>query len=460
MRTGACAVQQALTSEAASVLKHALGLARRRGHAQVTPLHVAATLLSSAREAGSLFRRACLRSHPRHRSSHPLQCRALELCFNVALNRLPTRAQAHQRRGCIEQQQQQQMPPPAAQPEPPPLLAVKVELEQLIISILDDPSVSRVMREAGFSSTSVKNSLEEDASSAPPSPVSLEHHRDIVTFASAFCPPPPAEPAPLLPSASQEEDLRVLLDVLLGKKNKRRRSNAVVVGDSASYGELLGEVPEELRSAQWVKLSGSTFASRADVEMKVSQLRTKVSSLVSWGGGGGGGVILYAGDLRWAIDEDPAVTYLVVEVGRLLSELRATGGGMVWLVAVADLQTYMNWKKRQPSLELQWGLQPVSVPSGGLALSLHIPGESPPCFPLLATRDGVFFFVPSPFLAMYPKWRFSPVLLWGSSGSSQVAVAAKGGPPRPAKHSCFPGFHLRQNPSSDGCPAIFKTKKK
>ncbi|CAA7407414.1 unnamed protein product [Spirodela intermedia] len=408
MRTGACAVQQALTSEAASVLKHALGLARRRGHAQVTPLHVAATLLSSAREAGSLFRRACLRSHPRHRSSHPLQCRALELCFNVALNRLPTvpppssgplfppnpafsnalvaalkRAQAHQRRGCIEQQQQQQMPPPAAQPEPPPLLAVKVELEQLIISILDDPSVSRVMREAGFSSTSVKNSLEEDASSAPPSPVSLEHHRDIVTFASAFCPPPPAEPAPLLPSASQEEDLRVLLDVLLGKKNKRRRSNAVVVGDSASYGELLvaelmsmvekGEVPEELRSAQWVKLSGSTFASRADVEMKVSQLRTKVSSLVSWGGGGGGGVILYAGDLRWAIDEDPAVTYLVVEVGRLLSELRATGGGMVWLVAVADLQTYMNWKKRQPSLELQWGLQPVSVPSGGLALSLHIP---------------------------------------------------------------------------------------
>lgn len=412
MRTGACAVQQALTSEAASVLKHALGLARRRGHAQVTPLHVAATLLSSARDAGSLFRRACLRSHPRHRSSHPLQCRALELCFNVALNRLPTvpppssgplsppnpafsnalvaalkRAQAHQRRGCIEQQQQQQMPPPAAQPEPPPLLAVKVELEQLIISILDDPSVSRVMREAGFSSTSVKNSLEEDASSAPSSPVSLDRHRDVVTFASAFCPPPPpVEPAPLLPSASQEEDLRLLLDVLLGKKNQRRRSNAVVVADSVSYGELLvaelmskverGEVPEELRSAQWVRLQlscGSTLASRAEVEMKVSQLRKKVSSLVPWGGGGGAGVILYAGDLRWAIDEDPAVSHLVAEVGRLLSELRAAGGSKVWLVAVADLQTYMNWKKRQPSLELQWGLQPVSVPSGGLALSLHIP---------------------------------------------------------------------------------------
>lgn len=152
MRSGACAVQQTLTTEAASVLKHSLGLARRRGHAQVTPLHVAATLLSSRT---SLLRRACLKSHhphqPHHQASHSLQCRALELCFNVALNRLPTtpgpllhgqpslsnaliaalkRAQAHQRRGCIEQQQQQ------------PLLTIKVELEQLIISILDDRSLT------------------------------------------------------------------------------------------------------------------------------------------------------------------------------------------------------------------------------------------------------------------------------------------------------------------------------
>ena len=125
MRAGACTVLQTLTSEAASVLKHSLTLARRRGHAQVTPLHVAATLLSSR---ASLLRRACLKSQPHHQVSYHLQCRALELCFNVALNRLPTtpspllhgqpslsnaliaalkRAQAHQRRGCIEQQQQQ-----------------------------------------------------------------------------------------------------------------------------------------------------------------------------------------------------------------------------------------------------------------------------------------------------------------------------------------------------------------
>ncbi|XP_027329411.1 protein SMAX1-LIKE 4-like [Abrus precatorius] len=203
MRSGVCALQQTLTAEAASVLKHSLGLARRRGHAQVTPLHVAATLLSLR---ASSLRRACFKSQP-HQTSHPLQCRALELCFNVALNRLPTtpsplihtqpslsnaliaalkRAQAHQRRGCIEQQQQQ------------PLLTVKVDLEQLIISILDDPSVSRVMREAGFSSTAVKNNIEDSSApfqcynssggvfSSPCSPSSSENHRETTINRTSF----------------------------------------------------------------------------------------------------------------------------------------------------------------------------------------------------------------------------------------------------------------------------------
>jgi ATP-dependent Clp protease ATP-binding subunit ClpA len=213
MRSGGCALQQTLTAEAASVLKHSLVLARRRGHPQVTPLHVAITLLTLRL---SSFKRACLKSHqPHHQTSqHPLQSRALELCFNVALNRLPTtpsplihsqpslsnaliaalkRAQAHQRRGSIEQQQQQQ--------QQQTVLTVKVELEQLIISILDDPSVSRVMREAGFSSTLVKNNLEDSCSpsnsvfkcynssgggvfSSPCSPSTSENHRETINLNS------------------------------------------------------------------------------------------------------------------------------------------------------------------------------------------------------------------------------------------------------------------------------------
>uniref|UniRef100_A0A0E0G7U3 Clp R domain-containing protein n=1 Tax=Oryza nivara TaxID=4536 RepID=A0A0E0G7U3_ORYNI len=80
MRAGGCTVQQALTAEAAAVVKQAVSLARRRGNAQVTPLHVASAMLQAAGAAPApgLLRAACLRSH-----SHPLQCKALELCFNT-----------------------------------------------------------------------------------------------------------------------------------------------------------------------------------------------------------------------------------------------------------------------------------------------------------------------------------------------------------------------------------------
>ncbi|XP_042498884.1 protein SMAX1-LIKE 4 [Macadamia integrifolia] len=429
MRAGACTVQQTLTSEAASVLRHSLGLAKRRGHAQVTPLHVAATLLSPR---CSLLRRACLKSHP-HSTSHPLQCRALELCFNVALNRLPTtpgpflhgqpslsnaliaalkRAQAHQRRGCIEQQQQQ------------PLLAIKVALEQLIISILDDPSVSRVMREAGFSSTSVKNNLEDSsvASSvfqcysssggilsstcSPP----IETHREISNHSSfwqthllncyseqnpvLFSTPKKPLSTLVTDSATEKEDFRLVLEVLMRKK----RRNTVVVGDSVSTTEGLvaelmakverGDVPDELRSAHFIKFQLSSvslrFMKKEDMEMKVTDLRRKVGSLVT----GGGGAIIYVGDLKWVVEGGGggggekeggfstevssynATDHLVAEMGRLLSDYSCSNS-KVWLIAIANYQSYMRCQMKQPPLETQWTLQAVSVPSGGLGLSLH-----------------------------------------------------------------------------------------
>ncbi|KAG9146600.1 hypothetical protein Leryth_014611 [Lithospermum erythrorhizon] len=52
--SGGYTINQTLSSEAASLVKQALTLARRRGHAQVTPLHVAFSMLSSST---SLFRR-------------------------------------------------------------------------------------------------------------------------------------------------------------------------------------------------------------------------------------------------------------------------------------------------------------------------------------------------------------------------------------------------------------------
>jgi ATP-dependent Clp protease ATP-binding subunit ClpA len=183
MRSGASAVQHLLSAAALGVLKHAVTEARRRGHPQVQPLHVVSMLLA---HAGSRLRQACMLSHPQNAQS--AECRALEVCFNVALDHLPQsaaapqagqpilsnalmaalkRAHAHQRRGCPEHQHS-------------PLLAVKVEIDQLIISILDDPSVSRVMKEAGFSSTNVKFNL-EDASPASHPPQDPQHAMEIAS---------------------------------------------------------------------------------------------------------------------------------------------------------------------------------------------------------------------------------------------------------------------------------------
>ncbi|XP_054821340.1 protein SMAX1-LIKE 4-like [Prosopis cineraria] len=436
MRSGGCALQQTLTSEAASVLKHSLGLARRRGHAQVTPLHVAATLLSLR---ASSFRRACLKSHPHHQTSphshHTLHCRALELCFNVALNRLPTtptpnllhtqqpslsnaliaalkRAQAHQRRGCIEQQNQQ------------PLLTIKVELEQLVISILDDPSVSRVMREAGFSSTAVKSSIEDSSVStpcsvfqcygtsggvfsSPCSPSPSENQRETInsnSFRQAhfyatpeyynkvlFSPQKRTPVYPITEPASSREDIRLVLDVLLRKKKK----NAVIVGDSVSIteglvGQLMGrldkgEVPDELKSTRFIKFLPAPvslrFMKRDEVEMNLLELKRKVDSTAS----GGGGAIIYIGDLKWTVEATffsekeeggeasgyNPVDHLIAEIGKLFSDHGSSSGAKAWLMATASYQTYMRCQMRQPALETQWSFQAVLVPSGGLGLSLH-----------------------------------------------------------------------------------------
>ncbi|XP_047947493.1 protein SUPPRESSOR OF MAX2 1-like [Salvia hispanica] len=198
-------IEQTLTAEASGVLSQSIAEARRRNHGQTTPLHVAAALLSSP--SGHL-RQACIRSHPN--SSHPLQCRALELCFSVALERLPTtptpspepplsnalaaalkRAQAHQRRGFPDQQQQ------------PPLLAAKAEIDQLIISILDDPSVSRVMREASFSSPAVKAAVEHRLFSNPPRHLNMPLESVSPLSRCVFEMPDPLERAPYCSRCSE-----------------------------------------------------------------------------------------------------------------------------------------------------------------------------------------------------------------------------------------------------------------
>ncbi|CAN6238090.1 unnamed protein product [Urochloa humidicola] len=493
MRAGGYTVHQSLTAEAAAALQLSLDLARRRGHAQLTPLHVAYTLLAnasaspsscpapplSAASASGLLRRACARSSTH--SHHPAQCRALELCFIVALNRLPTanavvggspplsssssssssttasstslaasflhhqpcptlsnalvaalkRAQASQRRGCVElQATTTAQPPPHASTSPqqqqqPVMLTIRVELDQLVVSILDDPSVSRVMREAGFSSAAVKASLEEDAAaimllgSATPSPSPappsfLDRYGSggapWLAAAQPFASYDYQKPGVEIESACEEEDVRAILDVMT-RKPRGRRSNPVAVGDTASAAEASaaaamtrlergGGVPGELRGARVLRVHLSRahvdLMTRADVDACVADLRRAAAAATA--STAGGGLIIYVGDMRWAIDDDdgdaggfsPAAR-LAGELARLLDELRAapSGGGRAWLVAAASYGTYMRCQRSSSSsssLEATWALQPVAVPAagggggGGLGLGLALG-------PRAATRD-------------------------------------------------------------------------
>ncbi|CAN0847442.1 Protein SMAX1-LIKE 3 [Linum grandiflorum] len=386
MRTGGCTVQQALTPEAANLVKQAVTLARRRGHAQVTPLHVANTMLAAST---GILRTACLQSH-----NHPLQCRALELCFNVALNRLPAstssgpmlgglhhqpqypsisnalvaafkRAQAHQRRGSIENQQQ-------------PLLAVKIELEQLIISILDDPSVSRVMREAGFSSTQVKSNVEQA--------VSFEIN---AAAANSNTSSKSKENNVLVDNTIRNEDVVSVIDNLVSSRSTRR--GVVVVGECLSTAEGVlkgvmekvekGDVPEVLRGAKLVSLPFAQICTVDEVEQKVEEVKAIVTSYMNKG------VILNLGDVKWATDcRDggmKSVEHLIMEIGKLawgIGSDHHQSNDRFWMVGISTFQTYTKCKSTTPgshpssssssSLESVWGLHPVTIPAGILRLSL------------------------------------------------------------------------------------------
>ncbi|CAM8920315.1 unnamed protein product [Rhodiola kirilowii] len=404
MRIGICSIQQSLTPEATNLVKLAISLARRRGHAQVTPLHVASAMLASPT---SLLRTACLQSH-----SHPLQLKALELCFNVALNRLPSsasspllapqtisayypslsnalvaafkRAQTHQRRGCVENQQQ-------------PILALKIEIEQLVISILDDPSVSRVMREAGFSSPHVKVNVEQVVSmdfcvqnlkEVRPKPLALNTNVSSKYASSSS----QYEATSKIRQINQFENDDVL-SVVRTLMNKKARSIAIVgetlpAAEAIANGVMIkietGEVDGILRYMQFTSLFNlSTLRnlSKQDVEQRLMELRGVIK------GYGGRGMALYLGDLKWVAEiwssyacDEHKRNYLYNPVEHIVMELRKLifglgDSGNVWLMGSASSQTYMKCKLGHPSLESFLEFHPIKVPICSLDLSLKIESD-------------------------------------------------------------------------------------
>ncbi|KAF8048446.1 hypothetical protein N665_2508s0001 [Sinapis alba] len=364
MRADLITIQQTLTPEAATVLNQSIAEATRRNHGHTTPLHVAATLLSSS---SGYLRQACIKSHPN--SSHPLQCRALELCFSVALERLPTtttsspsqtqepllsnaltaalkRAQAHQRRGCPEQQQQ-------------PLLAVKVELEQLIISILDDPSVSRVMREASFSSPAVKSAIEQSLfgnsrKAGPPGIV----NQSAIGFGYRPVPVPVNRNPYLNPrfqqngcSGKSTDEAKRVLEIMI----RTRKRNPVLVGDSEP--QVL--VKEILRKIENGELLRCFQVIRLENELASSTRIGEISGLVENRIGNSeltGGIVLDLGDLKW-LAANGGGGGAVAEMKKLLERYK----GRLCFIGTATCETYLRCQVYYPSMENDCDLQAIPI---------------------------------------------------------------------------------------------------
>jgi len=354
-----------LTLDAAAVLSRAAADASRRRHAHTTPLHAAAALLSGP---APLLRDACVAGLA---SPHPLRCRALDLCFSVALDRLPTstelqhhdggafhaaapplsnalaaalkRAYAHHRRigsGGVEADDH------------------RVGVPHLVLAILDDPSVARVMREASFSSTAVKAAMLRSLSD-PAAPDSGVYVNARVMQRQA---------------SHREEEVAKVVEVL--KRGKKR--NPVLVGDTVDVDSVVQEVVtliqrQRLGNARVVsfpkELGDLVDMDRAELIAKIKELGEVVRSASS-----SAGVVVNLGNLQWLVEERCAgeqdkirrdvvldtARAAVAEMARVLNQ-SGEGDRRVWVIGTATCATYLKCQVYHPALESEWDLQAVPI---------------------------------------------------------------------------------------------------
>lgn len=385
MPTPVSAARQCLASDSASALDAAVAAAHRRSHAQTTSLHVVFALLSPpSSPSPSLLRDALARARSSAYSPR-LQFKALDLCFSVALDRLPSssasegdeppvsnslmaaikRSQANQRRhpDTFHLYQQQQS---AAGNTPQAFTGVRVELQQLVLAILDDPIVSRVFGEAGFRSCDLKLAILR-----PPPPI-LRFPR------AARCPPLflcnfaagegfgfhlPAH----LAADGGDENCRRIAEVIARKNGAARNPMLVGVGAAEAAADFGRTVQRQNWAGQPLELRGLKFVSvereLGDGDEEVIRARVEELGKVT----DEAGVILSVGDLNGLVEgSEGAAGCLVSELTKVV-ELRR---GSLWVMGwSATYETYLKFLSRHPMVDKDWNLQLVPITSHRTGMS-------------------------------------------------------------------------------------------
>ncbi|CAK7325867.1 unnamed protein product [Dovyalis caffra] len=406
MPTPVTTARQCLTEEAAHALDEAVNVARRRGHGQTTSLHAVSALLSLP---SSPLRDACARA--RNSAYSPrLQFKALEFCLGVSLGRVPTsqlsddsppvsnslmaaikRSQASQRRqpenfNLYHQIQQQQQQSSSS------ISCVKVELQNLILSILDDPVVSRVFGEAGFRSPEIKLAI------VRPLP-------QVFKFSSSRFKGPPLFLCNLLSSDdpdslysgpgrrgvfsfpfsgglflnnnnnnnNEDVNCRRIGEVLARNKGRNPLLVGLCAHDTlAIFSDMVEKRKENVLPVELcglcvicIESDVNEFISSEDfdkkcVDLKFEELGQFVEKNL------GPGLLVNFGDLKAFVSNDndnnglgDAVSYVIEKLTKLLQLY----GGRVWLIGAASYENYCKFVGRFPSTEKDWDLQLLPITS-------------------------------------------------------------------------------------------------
>jgi hypothetical protein len=413
MPTPVPAARQCLSPAAVAALDAAVASARRRAHAQTTSLHLISSLLAPA-AAAPLLRDALARARSAAYSPR-LQLKALELCFAVSLDRLPSsssssspsppsssssrndgepheppvanslmaaikRSQANQRRNpdTFHFYNHHHLASSPSSSSATNANAVKVDLSHLVLAILDDPLVSRVFADAGFRSGDIKLAILRPAPPVPLLGRLPARARPPPLFLCSFAAADDAQVPSPAAAAPGEDNRRRITEIL------SRGRNPMLVGVGAAS-------------------AAAEFATASPYRILPVGPATPVAQQTP-SSGSNPGLILSIGDLKDLVadgdDLQERGRRVVSEVTRLLETHRP--GHTVWVMGwSATYETYLAFLSKFPLVDKDWELQllPITaVRDAGAAAAAGAavpPATAALSKPATTTTRSLFSFLPS-----------------------------------------------------------------